>query len=60
MEETDITDDSRVVVKAALPMPIDGMMALVDAAEKLYGKDLVILTNHPDSRKWVVIARPSE
>ena len=59
MANEDIPDDSRVVIKAALPMPLTGMMELVKAAEKLYGKDLVILTNHPDSKKWVVIARPA-
>ena len=60
MANDEIPDDSRVVIKAALPMPLTGMMELVNAAEKLYGKGLVILTNHPDSAKWVVIAKPED
>lgn len=37
--------------------PDTGLDKLVTAAKALYGEGLIILTDHPDAREYLVIAR---
>lgn len=49
-------DDDSVVLKAKLPISVSKLSTLTKTAKALYGENLVILTSHPDSRNWLVIA----
>lgn len=42
---------------AKLPLAIDRLMEIANAATAAYGKEIFMLTDHPDSKTHVVFAR---
>jgi hypothetical protein len=57
MDNTEPKPAPEVVLMAKLPLAIDRLMEIANAATAAYGKDIFMLTDHPDSKTHVVFAR---
>ena len=50
----------RVVAKFRYPISCDALTGIVKTTERIYGKGLMILTDHPDAAEWMVLAQPEK